>query len=547
MKHSYKKNFKQGSPDMRRLKLLYKISHCSRVFMITLLLLLVLVFIQTFALEIYRTFYVYNKKSSYQVQQSEKEPLDRQQRVSRSERLFLPDGTVHLMYRDRQLPENERALIYDTNDSLIWQGNEDELPDSYLKWPDTPRRYLSTYSLSGYQAIYPDSRRSILVPVLNGRDIESLWRYESSGGYFAGFDKDGNRIGYCGSSGFVQEKSQTKPLEQPGNFIAWMPIEGSGPVILWGSKNSLYQIDFRNQTVELLSQLPDKKISRIEVNGWMKLASDSELYVDNEKYRPLIVCTTEDNSFTVILRDPAETMQINLPEESKARISDVTATKEKIYMRAFDSSMFPPKEITKNQKALMKWYQERRKKPIENSEQLYQVDSAGNLTLLNKFEWTSDLRQTTSKEHDLQEKFRKTLTKASPAFYDLFNRYFFRLYVRNLYDTNRNIYEFLSFFIHFAPSYNPFSYILSLLMAGFVFFHAWPRRKSMAGLIGWIVFAALFNIVGLLVYLALNYTPTIQCHNCNKRRGLNTPQCPHCGADLPLAAAPDKLSIITGT
>ena len=216
-------------------------------------------------------------------------------------------------------------------------------------------------------------------------------------------------------------------------------------------------------------------------------------------------------------------------------------------MRAFDSSMFPPKEITKNQKALMKWYQERRKKPIENSEQLYQVDSAGNLTLLNKFEWTSDLRQTTSKEHDLQENFRKTLTKASPAFYDLFNRYFFRLYVRNLYDTNRNIYEFLSFFIHFAPSYNPFSYILSLLMAGFVFFHALPRRKSMAGLIGWVVFAALFNIVGLLVYLALNYTPTIQCHNCNKRRGLNTPQCPHCGADLPLAAAPDKLSIITGT
>ena len=95
--------------------------------MITLLLLLVLVFIQTFALEIYRTFYVYNKKSSYQVQQSEKEPLDRQQRISRSERLFLPDGTVHLMYRDRQLPENENALIYDTNDSLIWQGNEDEV------------------------------------------------------------------------------------------------------------------------------------------------------------------------------------------------------------------------------------------------------------------------------------------------------------------------------------------------------------------------------------------------------------------------------------
>jgi len=542
MKHSYKKSFKQGSSNMHRQELLYKIGHCSRVFMTTLLLLLVLVFIQAFALEIFRTFYIY-KKSSYQVQQSEKEPLDRRERISRSERLFLLDGTVHLMYRDRQLPENESALIYDTNDNLIWQGDPDELPESYLKWP--PVRYINTYSLRTYRAIYPDSRRSIVVPLLNGREIESLWRYEISGGYFVGFDKDGNRIGYCGSSGFVQEKSQTKPLEQPENFIAWMPIKGGGPVILWASKNSLYQINFRNQTIELLSQLPDKKISRIQLNGWMTLAPGSELYVDNEKYRPLIVCKIEENSVFVILRDPAETIRIDLPEESKVRLSHVTATKEKIYMRAFDSSMFPPKEITKNQKALMKWYQEVRKKPIENYEQLYEVDSAGNLTLLNQFEWTSDPRQTTSPENDSMEKFRKTLTKASPPFYDLFNRYIFRLFVRSLYDTNRDIFELFRIFIQYAPSYNPFSYILSLLMAGFVFFHAWPRRKSMAGLIGWIVFAALFNIVGLLVYLALNYTPTVQCHNCNKRRGLNTAQCPHCGAELPVAAP--ELNIITGT
>jgi hypothetical protein len=79
-------------------------------------------------------------------------------------------------------------------------------------------------------------------------------------------------------------------------------------------------------------------------------------------------------------------------------------------------------------------------------------------------------------------------------------------------------------------------------MAGIVFFHARPRRTSLASLIGWIVFAALFNIVGLLVYLALNYTPTIQCHKCNKRRGLNQPQCPRCGGDLSVNA-PDKLSI----
>ncbi len=545
MKHSYKKNFKQGSSNMRRQELLYKIGHCSRAFMTTLMLLLVLIFIQSLAFEIFRTFYIY-RKSTQEAQQSVKEPLDRQERIGRSEKLFLPDGTVHLMYRDRQLPENERALIYDINDSLIWQGNEDELPNSYLKWPDTPGRYLNTYSLRGYREIYPDSRRSIVVPLLNGRDIESLWRYESSGGYFAGFDKDGNRIGYCGSSSFVQEKSQTKPLEQPGNFTAWMPIQSSGPIVLWGTKDSIYQINFRNQTVELLLQLHNKKINRIEVNGWMKLAPDSELYVDGEKYRPLIVCTTEDNCVFALLRDPAEAIQINLPEDSKARIRGVTVTKEKIYIRAFDSDLIPPEEIARNPKAYIKWSQERFKKPIENSEQLYEVDSTGNLTLLNKFEWTFHAEQKTHLEDDLQKDFRSFLAKASPPFYDLSNRYFFRLFGRSLYETNRDIFEVFRIFILYAPSYNPYSYILSLLMAGIVFFHARPRRKSISGLIGWVVFAALFNIVGLLVYLALNYTPTVQCHRCNKRRGLNTAQCPHCGADLP-AVAPDKLNIIAGT
>ena len=529
---------------MYMLKLLYKIGQGCRVFMITFLLLLVLLFIQTFALEIFNTFYIYGK-STQRVQQSVTEPLDHQERISRSQRLFLPDGTVNLMFRDHQLPENESALIYDTNDNLIWQGNPDKLPDNYLKWPDTHSYYFNIYSLRQYRAIYPDARRSVVVPLLNGRDIESLWRYEISEGYFVGFDKDGNRIGYCGSSGFMQEQSQTKTLEYPEYFIAWMPIKGNGPMVLWGTKNSVYQISFRNQTVDLLLQLTDKEINRIEVHGWMKLSPDSELYVDDEKYRPLIECTIDDKSVYTILQEPAETIRINLPEDSKARIRGVTATKEKIYMRAFDSDLFPPEEITRNPETYMKWYQERMKEPVEQSEQLYEVDSAGNLTLLNEFEWTYNAKQTTHLENDLQKSFRSFLAKASPPFYDLSNRFFFGFFGRPLHDTNREIFEVFRLFILYAPSYNPFSYILSLLMAGIVFVHALQRRKSMAGLIGWVVFAALFNIVGLLVYLALNYTPTVKCPKCNKGRGLNTARCPHCGADL--TAATPELNIITGT
>src|SRR4030042_1115244 len=150
---------------MRRRELLKVLSHCCRVFMITLLLLLVLIFFQLFVLETFQTFLI-AKKSSSQVQQSATEPLERQQRIDRSIRLFLPDGTAHLAYLDYQLPQNQRPRIYDTNDNLLWQGTAEELPESYLKWPGSFRRYFQTYSLRRYQAIYPDSHRSIVVPVL---------------------------------------------------------------------------------------------------------------------------------------------------------------------------------------------------------------------------------------------------------------------------------------------------------------------------------------------------------------------------------------------
>jgi hypothetical protein len=527
---------------MRRQELLKKISHCCRVFMITLLLLVALIFIKSCIVEA-SGFFLFRKDFSYREPQSQTKPLDHQWRIERSLRMFLPDGTVHLAYSDYQLPESQRVRIFDLNDNLLWQGKEEELPEKYLKWPGYSAGFLHTYTLRytlrNRHNIYPDPRRSIIVPVPGGKNIESLWRYENSGGYFVGFDLDGNRIGFFGSAGFAREKPRIKPLEQPENLITWIPVQGGGPIMLWQTEHRIYQIDFGKQVVDLLLQLPDKKIRRMEVQGWMELSPYSEMFHVSEEYRPMILCRTEDNTHFAILRDPAEVIQIKMPEDSRAWISNVTATREKIYMRAFDSSMNPPKEIARNPDAYIKWIRERRKEPTENTEELYQVDSNGHITLLNKFEWTRQPRQ---QGIDYREKLRRLLSKTSPAFYDIFGGFFYKLIKRPLYDRDLAFYQLFHIFLHFAPSYNPVGYLLSVLMAGIVFFHARPRRTSPASLIGWIIFTALFNIVGLLVYLALNYTPTIQCHKCNKRRGLSTPQCPRCGGDLP-ASAPETLSI----
>lgn len=523
---------------MPRQELLKKTSHCCRAFMITLLLSLTLIFIQTCILEA-SGFFLIRKDFSYRQPQSRTKPLDRQQRIERSLRMFLPDGTVHLAYSEYQLPNNLRAQIYDLNDNLLWQGKEEELPEKYLKWPGTSSDHLHTYTLHRLHATYPDPRRSIIVPVPGGKDLESLWRYEDSGGYFAGFDLDGNRIGFFSSAGFAGEKSQIKPLEQPKSMITWIPIQGGGPIMLWQTEHNIYQIDFGKQVVDLLLQLPDKKIRRMEVQGWMELGPDSEDFQVSEKYRPMILCRTEENDHIAILRDPAEVIQINIPDDSQARISNVTATREKIYMRAFDSGLIPPKEIARNSKAYVKWIQERRKEPIERTEKLYEVDSDGHITLLNKFKWTI---QPIRRGVNPREKLQKLLSKTSPAFYDIFAGFFYRFFIRPLNYYEQDFYHLFTTFLQFAPSYNPFSYLLSILVAGIVFLHARPRRTSLASLIGWVIFAALFNIVGLLVYLALNYTPTIQCQKCNKHRGLNSPQCPRCGEDLP-ANAPQTPSI----
>ena len=137
------------------------------------------------------------------------------------------------------------------------------------------------------------------------------------------------------------------------------------------------------------------------------------------------------------------------------------------------------------------------------------------------------------------------LSIASPVFYDISNRYFTKFLGNPLNDPVPTLSGIIVVMLYyFSPYYIPVCCLLSLLLAGIVFLHGWPRRRSMASLIGWVVFTFLFNIVGLLVYLALNFTPVIKCHNCNKKRGLTTPKCPHCGAELSVAV-PGRLSIIT--
>jgi len=88
--------------------------------------------------------------------------------------------------------------------------------------------------------------------------------------------------------------------------------------------------------------------------------------------------------------------------------------------------------------------------------------------------------------------------------------------------------------------------VLTVLMMIFVFLHGWPRRTSWARFVSWLVFVGLFNLAGLLTYLALNHTAVIKCPVCGKRRGLARVDCVRCQAELP-APERGKLDLIFST
>jgi hypothetical protein len=90
------------------------------------------------------------------------------------------------------------------------------------------------------------------------------------------------------------------------------------------------------------------------------------------------------------------------------------------------------------------------------------------------------------------------------------------------------------------------NWILGLAMAAFAFWHGWPRQTSLGKLIFWLAFTLVFNLAGLLTYLALNHTPIIKCSSCGKSRCLGQVNCLRCGTELP-APKRRKLDLILNT
>lgn len=516
----------------------------ARIFMTVFIVLIAVSILQGICIQIKHT---YAAKKRFKAEEKSKAELtEEEQRIDRirsSTKEFMTDGTIHLINRVEHISDQKyQEQIYDTNDNLLWEGQSDKRPYEYLPWAKLLRRGSEGFTkgqMKQTQMITTDFSRNVSVPVRTDNKIEQIWRYHRGAQYFKGYNASGEQIGYAGSNGFTDSKSKVKPFGEFGLFTAWCPKDSFSPILLWQTQRRIYQINFEKQEVETIFESTEADIEseRTSLTAWRNLNPGEKGYIDPNKYRSLIQCKTRDGKHHLILREPEQQLSLNL------RYPSVIATKQDIYVRSFGSDSFPPEDI----ELYNKWLEKRRGKPRNLWTELYKVDNQGNLDLLNRYDWTGPpLSWSMTTARDARPTVKRYVSQFSPPLYDFVVRLLGRKFWSSVY-AYKNRGDFFYGLAQMIADIRPYggfiNRILSALMMVFVFWHGWPRRTSWAKFVFWLIFTGLFNIAGLLTYLALNHTAVIKCPVCGKQRGLTHVDCVRCRAQLP-APEQGKLDLI---
>ncbi|MCK4384967.1 MAG: hypothetical protein KAW52_01760, partial [candidate division Zixibacteria bacterium] len=346
----------------------------AKVFMTALIILIAVSILQGICIEIERT---YARKKRFTAKEKPEAELTQEEkridRIGSSAKEFLLDGTIHLIYRLEHLSDGMNLeQIYDTNDNMLWEGQSNKRSYEYLSWAKQSRDFGENFTqqkMKQIQMITPGFSRYLEIPLGSDDKIEQIWRYHPGAQYFKGYNTSGEKIGYAGSTGFTDSKSKVKPFGKFRLFTAWCPLDSSNPTLLWQTQRRIYQIDFEKQYVELIFESTDAdiEIERTSLHAWRDLKPDAKEYIDPEKYRPLLLCVTEDGKHHLILREPKQQLSLAVPRLS------VTATKQDIFVRHIGSDALPPKGIADSRELFDKWLQERRGKPRNLWTELYKV------------------------------------------------------------------------------------------------------------------------------------------------------------------------------
>lgn len=475
----------------------------------------------------------------------------RQKRISGARKEFLPDGTIHLLSWSRTEIDGEYrsgTQVWDVNDNLLWSGERKGIPYEYLSWPMHKPAGSDAEAITR-QMLSPFFSRVLLVPVIPSEgQITQYWRYERGKRYFVGFDAKGIKIGYAGSNGVKEFRNQVEPFGEVKYISAWCLEDSYSPVLLWQTKHRLYKINFQTRSVEVIFDAQDEEIDKIFMFNWRRIKSYYSADVNVGEYRPAMRLDTKNGGHYLWLRDPNEQLVFKTPRDWDLEGVSVTATKDKIFLK-YRGAEGPPAP----QHFLLweEWEKKYRSEPFQEWVELYQIDSSGNLKLINRFEWTSPPRRGLESRENYLYRFRRARyyvkTTSSPLLDLALHGYCKKMVYPGRED---EFADFIIFLIGEGDYYHitnrPVNWAVSLLMVCLAFWHGWARRTCRAKFVFWLVFVWAFNLAGLLTYLALNHTAVIRCPACGRRRGLGRVDCVRCGAELPVPER-TKLDLIFST
>ncbi len=480
------------------------------------------------------------------------------QRIQEAEKRFLPDGTLHLVtktdgprWKPHHTPDSPttQAQVYDANDRLLWEGPSRENPHTYLSWAGEAR-HRDNFNVYNMRSIRVISQARILqVPVATEGRLQEMWRYHPWADCFVGHDVKGQTIGYLGAAGLATSSKEVKPFGDFENFLVWWPPDSYSPILLWQTDRRLYQIDFAKQEVELVFESPQSSIAWMGTHQWdsyrLSLTRGSG---DNAEHpRPLLYCQTEDSKHYLVVRNPARTIAVSMPDEWATWPGNHWARwfGNQFVFGAMDQNVFmqrtwieyPPPA----QRPDPDWWAKYRATAKTQWVELYRVSDAGQLDLVNRHSWTVPARKhetTQARSGDPRIWVRPNVNAMSPLLWDLA----WSAGVRRYTSEYRDLGEFIK---ATRPGYRFRHWLVTVVLLALTFLHIQSRNASKATIVFWLVLVGLFNLAGFLTYWAMNHTPTIKCSACGKRRGLTTTDCVRCGAALPTPEH-GRLDLIVG-
>jgi hypothetical protein len=332
--------------------------------------------------------------SSFTQQNYPPKPQNLQWDIHNSRKFFMPDGKVFLL--DSEYKSEKTVEIHDANYNMLWTGEKKDRPEKYkyLEWPtgfsDT---HIEMRSLIDAQKITPVMSKSLEFSITQNKKIKEIWRYLPDDDIFVGYEFKGEKIGYIGANGFSQSQTESEPF---GKFSSLSSFHGfvyalkdsKNSVLLWYTDKRFFAVDFENHKTEILIDGGDDKIYGIGTKNW---SYDGKEPID-ANYRTMVKYCTNDETIHLTLSPSDEKITIKTPKQwndYRQNGFDVTATKDAIFLYHHTTDVLKPAGYDKSHKVRNKFYKTNPwGKATNYSLELYKVDKAGNLNLVNKFQWT---------------------------------------------------------------------------------------------------------------------------------------------------------------